>query len=90
MSNDKSESTRIFIDEKINIYEGEQAAALLTARTKKELIDPQRGVVEVDQDRWQEAQRYERRSWLEKARRRFSDRNEYHREHFVGYTSIRG
>ena len=90
MSDESSESTHIFIDEKTSIYEGEQAAALLAEQAKKQFVDPQWGVVEVDQERWEEAQRYERRTWLENARRRFSDRNEYHRERFAGYTSILG
>lgn len=90
MKNDDSKLKQIFIDENINIYEDEIAAELLTSKVNKEVVDPIQGVVKVEQDRWLEAQRYERRTWLEKSRRRFSDRNEYHRDHFAAYTSLRG
>lgn len=90
MSNNLSESIRIFIDEHINIYEGEQASALLEAKAKDVVIDPQQGVVEVDLTRWEEAQRYERRTWLERGRWSFTDRNEHHRECFAGYAPLRG
>lgn len=90
MSNDESKLKQIFIDEHVNIYVDEKAAELINSKADKEVVDPIQGVVKVGQDRWFEAQRYERRTWLEKSRRRFSDRNEYHRDHFAAYTSLRG
>lgn len=38
MSDTPSKSTHIFIDDKINIYEGEQAAALLATKAKIQLL----------------------------------------------------
>lgn len=84
--------TRIFIDEQVDIYEGEQAAALINERFDNEaaLVDAARGVTRVDHERWQEAQRYEKRTWLTKSRNTATDRNEFHREHFANYSPLNG
>lgn len=83
-------SNTIFIDEEINIYEGEQAAALIHAKADLEVSDASRGIVHVSWERWQEAQRYEKKTWLEIEVGADSDRNEYHQEHFANYAPIRG
>jgi len=44
----------------------------------------------VDLARWQEAQRYERRTWMEKNLASATDRNEYHRRMFGGYAALAG
>lgn len=80
----------IFIDEHINIYEGKQAAAHLRAKTGTDVPDPEYGVTQVGNTRWQEAQRYERRSWLEKGRWGVTDRNEHHQVRFANYVSLSG
>lgn len=79
----------IYIDENVAIYEGVDAAARLAARTSAP-VDPERGIVRVERERWEEAQRYERRTWMELARGTFSDRNEAHRAGFEGYAALRG
>jgi SAM-dependent methyltransferase len=83
---------RIYIDERIQVHEGERAAALLAERaaTEAAAIDDRRGVARVDRARWEEAQRYERRTWLEAARYASSDRNERHRDLFANYAPIAG
>jgi SAM-dependent methyltransferase len=90
MTDENSQSKTIFIDENVEIYEGEQARQRLKAKAATESIDDERGVTRVDEQRWQEAQRYERRTWLERARWSFTDRNEHHRERFAGYDPLRG
>jgi SAM-dependent methyltransferase len=48
------------------------------------------GVIKVDHSRWEEAQRYEKRTWMEKGKGNFNDRNEYHRERFAHYSALQG
>jgi SAM-dependent methyltransferase len=90
MADDESRPKTIFIDENVEIHEGEQARQRLQVRAEAENIDTERGVTQVTEARWQEAQRYERRTWLEKGRRATSDRNEEHRQQFAGYAPLRG
>lgn len=82
---------RLYIDENIRIHEGEEAARLLARRGPGETVDPRTGVARVDPARWEEAQRYERRTWMDRGgRRALSDRNERHRDRFAGYATLRG
>jgi SAM-dependent methyltransferase len=92
MTDPQSKSAHIFISEDLTICEGEEAAALLEAQSIREaqVFDPRRGILRVDRARWQEAQRYERRTWLEQGRRARTDRNEHHRERFANYAPLRG
>jgi SAM-dependent methyltransferase len=90
MADDESRPKAIFIDDKAEVHEGEQARRQLQARAAAESVDAERGVTQVTAERWQEAQRYERRTWLDKGRRAASDRNEEHRQRFAGYAPLRG
>jgi len=80
----------VAIDEYIVIHEGEAAEAILHDRMAHTVVDPKRGVVRVEEDRWEEAQRYERRTWMAGRRSVFSDRNEYHAKRFAEYEVLRG
>jgi hypothetical protein len=77
-----------FVDENRNVIKGEKALELIKSRTL-ETIDPEKGVTKVDANRWQEAQRYERRTWMEGIAS-LSDRNEDHENHFGGYRTLKG
>jgi len=74
----------LYIDENVALHQDEASAARVKARAAEVAVDPRRGVARVERARWEEAQRYERRTWMEHARRVLSDRNEYHRERFGG------
>lgn len=78
----------IFVDENRNVIKGEKALELIRSR-RPENIDPLKGVFKVDTDRWQEAQRYERRTWMEGVAA-LSDRNEDHEKNFDGYKKLQG
>jgi hypothetical protein len=78
----------VFVDEQKNVFKGQQAIELIQAR-KLDSIDPDKGVIKVDEERWKEAQRYERRIWMEGVAS-MSDRNEEHEACFGGYRSIHG
>lgn len=92
MTDNSPEATPLFIDEHVEVHEGDRAAAMIRERVTREaaLFDPARGIARVGRERWEEAQRYERRSWMEKSRYAATDRNEYHRDHFASYTPLRG
>jgi hypothetical protein len=78
----------VFVDEQKNVFKGHKAVELIQSR-KLDSVDPEKGVIRVDPERWQEAQRYERRTWMEGVAS-MSDRNEEHESCFGGYRSIHG
>lgn len=92
MTEQPNDQPHLYIDEQVEIHEGPRAAALLRERAAREAaaFDAQRGFARVDRARWEEAQRYERRTWMEKARWASTDRNEYHRAHFADFTPLAG
>ena len=87
LENNNSEDA-IFVDENRNVFKGEEALKLIQAR-KSEVIDIDKGVTSVDVMRWEEAQRYERRTWMEGIAA-MSDRNEDHEDRFGGYGVLAG
>jgi hypothetical protein len=78
----------VFVDENRNIIKGPKAIELIQAR-HGDVIDPEKGVTRVDDDRWKEAQRYERRTWMDGIAA-MSDRNEEHESCFGGYRALDG
>jgi SAM-dependent methyltransferase len=82
----------IFINEYCEESTGKQAAAFLKTKAMKEstFFDPQRGVVKVDRERWEEAQRYERRTWMEKCKDMVSDHNESNKHRLGNYSLLKG
>jgi len=80
-----------FVDENRNVYLGRNAAAKLKVKNDTLFLRQGQGVMEVDTLRWKEAQRYERRTWMEGgglyAR---EDRNSEHERQFENYRAIRG
>ncbi len=90
MTKPDHDNAKFYIDEYINIYEGKEAARRLNDHSDRAFVDPQTGITKVDALRWQEAQRYERRTWMEHGKYTLSDRNEYHLAHFANYGPLRG
>ena len=78
----------MFVDEHLNIITGQRAIELIQEREALP-IDSEKGIIKVDQKRWQEAQRYERRTWME-GLATMSDRNEYHDEKLNRYEALKG
>jgi hypothetical protein len=78
----------LFVDEHRNIIRGQRAIELIQER-EAQPIDPEKGIIKVDQKRWQEAQRYERRTWME-GLATMSDRNEHHDLNFNRYEALSG
>jgi SAM-dependent methyltransferase len=84
------EASQLFIDENVGVHEGDEAAALLQRRNDARYYEPGRGVVRVDRGRWTDAQRYERKTWMELNLRASDDHNRKHLACFSGYEPLRG
>lgn len=78
----------IFVDENRQIFRGETALRLIRERGETK-VDARVGMVQVPTERWQEAQRYERRTWME-GRATLTDRNEEHEDFFASYRPLKG
>jgi len=83
---------KVFIDEHVRILVEEEAGRRIDERVSAEssLIDDTEGLSRVPKERWQEAQRYEQRTWMDQGRDLQTDRNDYHRERFGEYAALHG
>ena len=79
----------VFVDSEIHVLEGAAAAERLRERNDLHYLTKQ-GIVQVDRARWQEAQRYERKTWMTNLVDAEDDRNHDHKSNFGGYGSISG
>ena len=79
----------IFVDSDIRVFEGAAATEQLRQRNDLGYLTPQ-GVVNVDRSRWEEAQRYERKTWMTNLVNADDDRNSDHKNNFNGYQAIAG
>ncbi|MEA1883627.1 MAG: class I SAM-dependent methyltransferase [Thermotogota bacterium] len=87
----KSEVPCVFENEYCKRYTGKQAANFLKTKLIEEskFLDPQRGVTAVDKNRWEEAQRYERRTWMDKCKDMVSDHNEHNCKRFGSFLLLK-
>src|SRR5262249_52947134 len=53
-----------FVDDNIREYHGAAAAQRLAEKNDSRFLTPQ-GILQVDRERWTEAQRYEKKTWME-------------------------
>jgi len=76
-----------YTDKNITVHTGMNAEQLLN--TKNDSIYIEDGsILKVDSDRWDEAQFYERKTWMEQCLMLNDDRNYDHYHHFNSYSSI--
>jgi SAM-dependent methyltransferase len=80
----------LYVDEKLHFVTGDEAARALRDHSDAEFLDPARGVVRVPKQRWQQAQRYERDTWLVANAAASDDRNMTHETAFGGYAALAG
>jgi SAM-dependent methyltransferase len=83
-------SKQLFIDETVTVHQGQDAAQRLAAHNDLRFFEPGKGIARVDRARWEEAQRYERRTWMELNRGAVEDRNQVHAARFAGYEALAG
>jgi SAM-dependent methyltransferase len=77
----------IFVSSPTDVSEGDKALDRL-ANTNDTIFETSDGVLQVDSARWQTAQTYERRTWLEHNLILTTDRNEFHQEMFGNYAAL--
>jgi hypothetical protein len=80
----------VFISEQREIFTADAASERLRTKNDSRYLDDSRGVVRVDRARWEEAQRYERLTWMRDFGHVGDDRNHAHAAAFDGYAAIRG
>lgn len=88
---DRDSSQPFFVDEHRTILVGREARMRLQSKSDERYLQEARGVIEVPIERWEEAQRYERRTWLEgSGRKTREDRNVEHARNFDNYAVLKG
>ncbi|HSY49357.1 MAG TPA: methyltransferase domain-containing protein [Thermoanaerobaculia bacterium] len=80
----------LYVDEELHILTGEDAARALRERSDASYLDPREGVVRVPKQRWQQAQRYERDTWMVANAEATDDRNTAHSDGFESYAVLEG
>lgn len=79
---------KIWIGSPTDVREGKAAEEALSRTSDAEFWDEEKGIVKVDDRRWQAAQRFESDGWLRHWRTASSDRNGQHQAGFGGYTCV--
>ena len=78
---------KLFIDKNINVTQGELADKLIKENNDSIYIKDN-AILRVDRDRWNDAQHYERKTWMEMGLNLSDDRNYDHYERFDSYKSL--
>lgn len=80
--------SEFFVDERRQVLRGQEAHEALRQRSDRAFLDGIAGVAKVTKERWEEAQRYESRTWLDGSLRALEDRNWDHRARFHEYSML--
>ncbi|MEA2163889.1 MAG: hypothetical protein QOK37_2016 [Thermoanaerobaculia bacterium] len=88
MIDEKHQGQYLYVDEQLHILHGEKAAEALRGQSDAAWLDPRDGVVRVPKQRWQQAQRYERDTWMVANVDATDDRNLAHSHGFGGYAAL--
>lgn len=78
---------KFFVASPVEIYNEEAADSWLASTNDSRFLSDD-GILRVDEARWQQAQLYERDTWLKYNLEASSDRNEEHRDGFEGYKAL--
>jgi SAM-dependent methyltransferase len=79
-----------YVDENFNILDGEAARDAVRRNSDARYLTEDRGVVKIPLDRWETAQKYEQKGWMEKWADADSDRNHEHAHEFDAYKPLSG
>jgi SAM-dependent methyltransferase len=78
---------KIFVDKEINIFSDDIAEKMIKEKNEtKYLVDD--SIMVVDQKRWEEAQHYEKKTWMVSNRHISDDRNYEHFKRFNSYEDL--
>ena len=78
----------LYVDENLHFVTGDEAARALQEHSDAAFLDPAKGVVRVPKERWKQAQKYERDTWLVANAGASDDRNLAHEAAFGGYAAL--
>jgi SAM-dependent methyltransferase len=78
---------KIFIDKNINVYEGISAEKLIENKNDSTYLK-NNSIMSVDKVRWEEAQDYEKKTWMVNNKYASDDRNFFHYENFDSYNEL--
>lgn len=78
----------IFISSPVNVLRGDAARVALSTTNDAAYLTPGKGVLSVPLERWQQAQAYERETWLTHGMNATEDRNTEHAGMFDGYQAL--
>jgi SAM-dependent methyltransferase len=78
----------LFIDSRVRVFEGDEARRRLAETNDSRFLEGERGVVRVDGARWEEAQVYERRTWMQDLRFVADDHNRDYLVPFRDYQAL--
>jgi len=80
---------RIHVDENVTIRTNEEADIAFLTENDIAYYDEKKGIAKVPKERWEKAQRTERKHWMEIGKDSKDDRNFYHLQKFDYYKSIK-
>lgn len=79
---------KVFVDKNIKITTGEAASKLLEEKDTMAFFEDNIGTRKTSIKKWNEAQEYESKTWLQVARSMNNDRNDDHEREFGGYSNL--
>lgn len=82
------DSKFLYVDENLHFVTGNEAARALQEHSDAAFLDPGKGVLRVPKERWKQAQKYERDTWLVANAGASDDRNLAHEAAFGGYAVL--
>lgn len=85
---DSMANDAIFVASPVNVLKGDAARAALEVTNDAARLTPGKGVLTAPLERWQQAQAYERATWLEHGLMLTEDRNAEHAAMFDGYKAL--
>jgi len=75
----------VFVASPTEVYHGDVAREMLSQTNDNRFHTDADGIVKVDLQRWEQAQSYERKTWMEYNLEATEDRNTAHAQHFGNY-----
>jgi predicted O-methyltransferase YrrM/ubiquinone/menaquinone biosynthesis C-methylase UbiE len=86
---DLKQDFHMFVDENVQVYEGDEARKRLRFKNDAP-YQSENGIINVPLTRWEEAQRYERKTWMEQNLNAVDDRNLFHTANFENFQALNG
>ncbi|NWF89169.1 MAG: class I SAM-dependent methyltransferase [Ignavibacteriaceae bacterium] len=79
---------KLFIDKNVKVIKGSRAKSLIISKNDSAYIQDD-AILKVDRERWNDAQSYERKTWMELGLKSADDRNYEHFKRFDSFNSLK-